>query len=161
MAQMVGTNKFPPTSRMSIYAPLNVDRLEIRLFYLCPGERAADIAGLLNVVSLKDIPGSSVAGNTSSPPYEALSYVWGNPNITQRMKVNGWPLDITTNLFRALLYLRDTTKFRRLWIDAICINQKDIDERAKQVTLMRSIYASAARVIVWIDLKVDMNDPLY
>lgn len=37
-----------------------------------------------------------------------------------------------------------------LWIDAICINQDDLDERSQQVRLMKNIYSTAGRVLVWL-----------
>ncbi|KAK1844225.1 ankyrin and het domain-containing protein [Colletotrichum chrysophilum] len=37
-----------------------------------------------------------------------------------------------------------------LWIDALCINQDDLDERASQVQLMRSIFRGAKRVLAWL-----------
>ncbi|PYH68901.1 HET domain-containing protein [Aspergillus vadensis CBS 113365] len=64
--------------------------------------------------------------------YEALSYVWGSQIETP------------------LVHLRDHQLERILWIDAICINQEDADEKSEQIPLMRSIYAQAARVIVWL-----------
>lgn len=43
---------------------------------------------------------------------------------------------------------RTTSKF--IWIDAICINQEDPDERGTQVALMGTIYRAAACVIGFI-----------
>jgi hypothetical protein len=37
-----------------------------------------------------------------------------------------------------------------LWIDAICINQANTAERNHQVNLMRSVYAQASIVLVWL-----------
>ena len=42
-------------------------------------------------------------------------------------------------------------RWLHFWIDALCINQTDIDERNAQVALMQNIYASAAFVLVWLD----------
>ncbi|KAK0106269.1 hypothetical protein ONS96_003909 [Cadophora gregata f. sp. sojae] len=39
---------------------------------------------------------------------------------------------------------------RRIWIDAICVNQSDIDERNEQVRLMRRIYTETSRCFVWL-----------
>jgi hypothetical protein len=56
---------------------------------------------------------------------------------------------VTSNLDVALRYLRLKDQPRVLWIDAICINQHNIQERNKQVAQMRSIYQSARRVCIW------------
>lgn len=37
-----------------------------------------------------------------------------------------------------------------LWVDAICINQGDLRERAEQVKLMRKIYKEAKSLTVWL-----------
>ncbi|TLS29240.1 hypothetical protein PpBr36_01993 [Pyricularia pennisetigena] len=39
---------------------------------------------------------------------------------------------------------------RRLWADAVCINQEDLDERTSQVELMGRIFAGAHRVLAWM-----------
>ena len=57
---------------------------------------------------------------------------------------------ITRNLHAALYHLRHPQKSRTIWIDALCINQYDVDERNHQISLMRSIYSNARRVISWL-----------
>lgn len=59
---------------------------------------------------------------------------------------------ITRNLETALRALRKPKEARRLWIDAICINQMDKSEKTHQVRQMNKIYALAKRVIVWLGL---------
>jgi hypothetical protein len=93
--------------------------------------------------------------------YEAISYTWGEPNPAQVAfvvsgsegeRLPGAPLtiDIGSNLACALRYLRDPISPKRLWIDAICINQNNIAERNEQVLRMRDIYKYARRVLVWL-----------
>jgi hypothetical protein len=82
--------------------------------------------------------------------YEALSYVWGNPNETLPIYMHGNKFSITVNLHAALLRLRDYTFERIIWVDAICINQNDTKEKDHQVKLMAKIYSNAHRVIVWL-----------
>lgn len=86
----------------------------------------------------------------SAARYEALSYVWGNSTMDRKIQVNGESLWVTRNLYYALTYLRDRLDARELWVDALCINQKDLGERAVQVSHMRRIYGSAERVVVWL-----------
>jgi hypothetical protein len=57
---------------------------------------------------------------------------------------------VTPNLESALLRLRDTNCSTLLWIDAICINQDDLLERAAQVGFMKDIYNDSTGVIVWL-----------
>lgn len=83
--------------------------------------------------------------------YEALSYVWGSEEKPRRISTDEGDLYITENLHAALLRLRDRSFERIIWVDAICINQDDIEERNRQVQAMASIYAKASRVIVWLE----------
>jgi hypothetical protein len=80
--------------------------------------------------------------------YTALSYVWGNPSTSQSILVNGKAFNITTNLFHALRDLRDNHKVRRLWIDAICIDQSNVKEKNRQVSIMGSIYTLAQHTVI-------------
>ena len=63
---------------------------------------------------------------------------------------NGQRLGVTRNLRKALQNLRHTTETRVFWIDAICIDQKNIEERNSQVRLMREVYQKASEVVVWL-----------
>ncbi|KAK3330017.1 heterokaryon incompatibility protein-domain-containing protein [Apodospora peruviana] len=90
--------------------------------------------------------------------YEALSYVWGSSAEDDKQLLyvdeegQGYQttLTITANLHEALLQLRDHHLGRILWIDAVCINQEDTEERNYQVAMMARIYAAASRVVVWL-----------
>lgn len=46
--------------------------------------------------------------------------------------------------------VRSTSKTRILWIDAICINQEDTEEKNVQIKLMRRIYQEAETLLVWL-----------
>ncbi|KAF2679376.1 hypothetical protein K458DRAFT_394070 [Lentithecium fluviatile CBS 122367] len=59
-------------------------------------------------------------------------------------------LRIRKNLATALRYLRRKRESRVLWIDSLCINQDDAEERSRQVARMAEIYALAPRVVVWL-----------
>ena len=60
-----------------------------------------------------------------------------------------------SSLYYALHHLRQPDQSRYLWIDAICINQEDLDERSQQVGLMRQIYSQASHVVVWLGPEAD------
>ncbi|KAE9369980.1 hypothetical protein N431DRAFT_443597 [Stipitochalara longipes BDJ] len=82
--------------------------------------------------------------------YEAISYVWGNPARDVLITCSGTSTGITSNLSEALTAFRYKHKLRRLWADAICINQEDNGEREMQVGLMHLIYSSAQNILGWI-----------
>ncbi|KAK4112503.1 HET-domain-containing protein [Canariomyces notabilis] len=85
--------------------------------------------------------------------YKALSYCWGNGGGSQFITDSvGEPkaLAITESLHTALLHFRDASTSVWLWIDQICINQRDGNEKGQQVRLMGSIYTRAEQVLVWL-----------
>ncbi|KAH7397527.1 heterokaryon incompatibility protein-domain-containing protein [Cadophora sp. MPI-SDFR-AT-0126] len=83
-------------------------------------------------------------------PYDALSYTWGKDDPNSIIKLNNCKFKIRENLHHALLQLRHTTEDRRIWIDAICINQLSIPERNVQVAQMKDIFANASLVAIWL-----------
>ncbi len=85
----------------------------------------------------------------SHPSYKALSYMWGDPEKTALISVDCKNYNVTVNCKAALHRLRETHE-SCLWIDAICINQKDDGEKTTQIPLMRDIYAFADEVVVWL-----------
>lgn len=112
----------------------------IRLLRLQPGEVPDPIRCDVVLADLK----------TCSGQYEALSYVWGAAEGHLRIQINEAGLEIQPNLHRALVDLRSPGKSRFLWIDAICINQSNVEERNTQVPLMCGIYRNASRTICYL-----------
>ena len=103
----------------------------------------------------------------ATPEYEALSYVWGTEQASKPIYIRHahrdassssstvasesfrfWP---TANLEAALRALRLPDKPRRLWIDSLCIDQSNLQERADQVRLMGRIYGTSTRDLLWLD----------
>ena len=83
------------------------------------------------------------------PQYEALSYVWGTPEDPKEVLLNGVAHPVTRNLYNALKALRHPQRTRTLWVDAVCINQDDLQERNAQVSMMDKVYLQAALVVVF------------
>lgn len=89
----------------------------------------------------------------AAPPYDAVSYAWGDDVSTASMMVNGLSLTIRTTLLEALPYIIDSRpepRTRALWIDAICPNQNDDQEKAIHVLRMNEIYEMASRTLIWL-----------
>lgn len=114
-----------------------------RIVWLAPGSGDEPLSAQLELVNAAQAP----------RPYEALSYTWGSDPPSNFLWLHGCALAIRPNLEAALLSLRLPTQPRLLWVDAICINQGDVDERSRQVQYMRLVYKHAARVVVWIGVK--------
>ncbi|KAF2809226.1 heterokaryon incompatibility, partial [Mytilinidion resinicola] len=83
------------------------------------------------------------------PSFDALSYVWGPPTSSHHILLNDHSVPITKNLHTVLLRLR-SDELRILWIDQLCIDQSNLEERSSQVRLMGKIYESAKEVVMWL-----------
>ncbi|KAI0205275.1 HET-domain-containing protein [Astrocystis sublimbata] len=82
-----------------------------------------------------------------TPDYEAISYRWGSSELTHEILVDGCRFPVTEAAFDVLLARRSVWRERIVWIDALCINQQDLQEKSEQVQLMRDIYGQASRVV--------------
>ena len=129
-------------------APLVTERREIRILVLAPGTGNETLRGELIVESL----------DYDDLHYTALSYTWSGSVGEHFISIGGAPLYITENLSLALRRIRGPTRPRNMWVDAICINQGDFEEKALQVNMMRDIFASATKTIVWLGEKSGNSD---
>ncbi|KAL4783601.1 heterokaryon incompatibility protein-domain-containing protein [Aspergillus varians] len=127
---------------MALYQPLDLSKREIRLLRLTSNKD--QVSGQLIHVCLED----------KCPNFIALSYVWGHELAPEPICLNGHNKVITANLTAVLKYftkqLPKLPSQPYLWIDALCINQDDNEEKGHQVGLMKDIYMSAGRVCSWL-----------
>jgi hypothetical protein len=121
------------------YHELDANRDEIRLIALQPETPKGPIVVALRTESLLD-----------NPSYEAISYAWGDESVKRPIRIDGVEVSVTANLESALRHMRLQAQTRMLWADAICINQSDIAEKNIQVRLMREIYTSCSKCLVWL-----------
>lgn len=123
-----------------IYHPLRESRF--RLFALHPAfNNGSPISGDLQEFDINE-----------HPNYYALSYVWGQEPQIHQIQINDKGVMIRPNLFQALQRLRERYRDqpRYVWIDSLCINQADLDEKSIQVGRMAEIYQKAKRVHIWL-----------
>ncbi|KAL1857560.1 hypothetical protein Daus18300_010318 [Diaporthe australafricana] len=125
------------------YKPLTESR-NIRVLQLWPGTGNTQIRCDTQVITLGE-----------GFQYEALSYTWGDQSTGALITFNGVLLPIAHNLCTTLLHLRLLDRPRMLWVDAVCINQLDHEEKSVQVRLMRDIYQDASEVVVWLGPEED------
>ncbi|KAK1993460.1 HET-domain-containing protein, partial [Colletotrichum falcatum] len=92
-------------------------------------------------------------------PYYALSYRWGSLDDTVHITVSGCIVSVTKNLAHAIQELR-RRRIYNIWVDAICINQDDPEERAQQVLRMRAIYQHASQTMAWLGYPSDPQDAI-
>ncbi|KAI1144792.1 heterokaryon incompatibility protein-domain-containing protein [Nemania diffusa] len=81
--------------------------------------------------------------------YTAISYMWGSPEDTETITMNGMPVTVGKNLAAALKCLRSSF-MDKIWVDAVCINQNDADERNAHVMRIRDIFNQSLAVTVWL-----------
>ncbi|KAJ9642859.1 hypothetical protein H2199_004380 [Coniosporium tulheliwenetii] len=133
--------------------PVN-GRAEIRLLELQPGIGSDPLTCKIFTTSL-----------SKASEYECLSYTWGDSafyhDIVIEEQRRRSVLKVTSNLRSALQRLRLQHQSRRLWIDQICINQKSIPERNKQVTLMRYVYWNAQHCVVDLGEEEERTAPAF
>src|SRR5271170_3425657 len=86
-------------------------------------------------------------GSPQLPTFTAVSYTWGDPTPKKDILINGASFKTTDSAYSLLLH-GGTGAY--LWIDALCIDQSNNDEKATQVLLMGEIYTAAGAVDIWL-----------
>jgi hypothetical protein len=86
----------------------------------------------------------------ANPRYETISYTWAGQASDQEVFCSGRLLLVTANAAMVLRHLRLRRQPRWIWIDSICINQNNVQEKTGQVRLMTEIYSRAVEVLLWL-----------
>ncbi|KAI0858243.1 heterokaryon incompatibility protein-domain-containing protein [Xylaria cubensis] len=156
-----GRNETPTTGgdeeEIFYNRPLKTNNHEIRILVVEPGLYDEPIYCRFDYTTLK-----AHGSNVSPTSFDALSYCWGNssensyvlldPNFRTGTSKSweGRQFAVGRNVETGLRRLRQEDKAIRIWIDAICINQTDFEERAQQVRIMSLIYSCASTVHIWL-----------
>ena len=176
MSSLWDTFSYQPFSKSS-YDEVSSSpfRFEIRLIYLHPGGFDDRIYCTIYHANIRE--------EQPQTEYTALSYVWGDATQTKTIQLGyhqpltsedarTWPstpssgvecykpFQVTTNLEKALRHLRDRTSERILWVDAICINQSDSEEKHLQIQSMRKVYSNAVEVRIWLGSLGDVQEAI-
>lgn len=132
------------------YEPIDLEGPAFRLVRLLKGNNVENIRCELFQAWLPSV-GDGI-------PYEALSYTWGGTEKPETIEIHGGILNATLNLYLAMQQLRFEHEDRIVWIDAICIDQGNMEERGHQVQQMAEIYHKAEQVLVWLGSGTDETD---
>ncbi|KAK0516001.1 hypothetical protein JMJ35_002035 [Cladonia borealis] len=92
--------------------------------------------------------------------FRAISYAWGSDKLTHRIKCNDMIMAVTesvADMFSSSA-ICELCVDMPIWVDAVCINQRDDPEKAVQVRMMGSLYSQAEEVIVWLGMASDDSD---
>lgn len=139
---------FKAASLQALYSPLQP--YQTRLLRLEPGETEDTLSSTLCIVDLLHHEGIVISGTREWTTYEAVSYSWGYPTPTHTLKCNNQLMPILGTQYQMLRRFRQSERHRYLWIDALCINQADADEKADQIAKMFLIFRKASTVLVWL-----------
>ncbi|KAF2996225.1 hypothetical protein E8E13_002766 [Curvularia kusanoi] len=136
------TKEYATSKPKTCYLPLEIDpqlqSTQFRIATILPGEWSDPIRCDLSVHSLQN-----------PPPYETISYAWGDSNDTNKILIGDVELTIPNSLWLCLRHLRNNQVGLALWTDAVCINQTDLEERAAQVMMMGEIYPRCENMYIW------------
>lgn len=143
------------------YEPLVADDA-VRVLVVHPADRLDDPL-LCSIVQYTHSAELSSDNYFYDRHYSAVSYTWGSDLLSHQLLIVEslvsetigatlacQSLKITANVDSLLRQLRRPHKAVHLWIDAVCINQKDEDEKAYQVSRMGDIYTAAKKVHIWL-----------
>jgi hypothetical protein len=142
-SNVLPTSVEAPNTASTWYSPLMHDGDSFRLLRVLPSP--------ITILPIRcELYTASISREEDK--YIAGSYVWGPPEPSQSIILNGEPFKVRRNLFRFLQAFRSWYRSQIIWIDAICINQDDIQERGHQVQEMKRIYSGAKCVYCWLGL---------
>ncbi|KAJ9610753.1 hypothetical protein H2200_005530 [Cladophialophora chaetospira] len=129
------------TAQSYQYKPLGIQGNPIRLLTLWPGKWDDEILCTIHHADLDN-----------ELAYRALSYTWGDAHDTREILLQNRPFSVTRNLEIALRHLRQmycAVTPSIFWVDALAINQRDLQERSSQVRKMHDIFTRARQVVAW------------
>lgn len=127
------------TTSPPLYQPLDTSRRQIRLMMVTSGPHDEEIRCSIHTFDLDTMP-----------RYIALSYVWGEDQGLRTIFVNSYEYQIRPGLFEFLQLFKTWDDCRPIWIDQICINQNNVEEKNHQVGIMEHIYRGAQETFCWL-----------
>ena len=129
-------------STSSLWQSLDSSKREIRLLQINParGDNSR-LDGRFIITSLLD---------TNHNEYFAVSHAWGLAQGIKVIYLEGQEIFVSQDLYQCLTYFRHEATALTLWLDAICIHQSNLEEKASQVASMPHIFGQATHVRVWL-----------
>lgn len=131
------------------YGTLELGQNEIRVLMVMPDCYQDDRQDIHCYMIRMDLAKTKQFGLTKFP-FVALSYVWGSEKDKKQIFINGRRAHVTQNLYEALFHVREVLAPVPMWVDAVCINQNNTEEKPNQLTKMPAIYRQASAVIIWL-----------
>lgn len=146
------TDLYPEDVRRSLAARLYhvIRQWETRIVRVEPGNPTEPLVLSLVPAVILEQNALGLHDDDLILPYEALSYTWGSSIFSHAVVCNGVDFSVTENLHAALVHLRRNEGERWIWIDALCINQYDLSEKARQIRSLYMIFKKAEQTLVWL-----------
>ena len=116
---------------------------EIRVLHINQHRNVSDRTPMrckLKHISLQDVP---------VEPFLAVSYCWGSSKKRVPLFVDGQNVTIPQTAAIAIQKLSKGSSYP-LWIDAVCIDQNNLQEKSQQVNMMKEVYSMAISVSIWL-----------
>ena len=136
--------------RSSNHTQLTDPSKQIRLLKIQPYKHERRIACQMIAVNVD-----------ATPPYAAISYTWGSPEKTHSVNIDGKEVTVGQNCSHALWQACHDACHDYYWIDALCIDQLNLEEKGLQVQMMRDIFKKALSVLVCVGPHADGTDILF
>ncbi|KAH7074873.1 heterokaryon incompatibility protein-domain-containing protein, partial [Paraphoma chrysanthemicola] len=133
-----------PSLRPFEYDPPDLNMEVVRLIKVLP----RDDHGLIQV---------KMRHSDKLTHYRCLSYMWGQDPAVHHILLNGRVFSARRNLLEFLTFAGQRYANQPLWIDAMCIDQRNLAERSQQVRQMATIYGNAQEVLVWLGKSVRLD----
>lgn len=128
------------TGAISWYRPLDAKEAQFRVLLVSPG-RDEDLLRV-RLQRAQFCP-------PDHPDYVTISYCWGDANNSAWIQLDGRPIKVLASAVAALKRIRLPRNERTVWIDALCMNQEDWDERAQQIAIMDCIYCNSVGNLIF------------
>jgi len=136
----------------SPYQPLELG--QTRILCVHPGERGTPLHGHLETLQLDNV--------SSAKPYSAISYAWASCDLPNSIQLShGIDIAITASLHGALQRFRNPSVEKKIWADAVCISQTDIEEKSAQVLGIKDVFAQAHEILIWLGEATAMDSLVF
>jgi hypothetical protein len=127
---------------------------QTRILCLHPGERGTPLHGHLEILQLDNV--------SSAEPYSAISYAWISRDLPENIQLpHGIHLAITASLHGVLQRFRHPNGERRIWADAVCVSQTDINEKSAQILRIKDVFAHAQEILIWLGESAALDSLLF
>ncbi|KAF2965631.1 hypothetical protein GQX73_g7923 [Xylaria multiplex] len=135
--------------------PIGVPPSEILLLVVRPSRDASSI------VSCQICRASFGSTRAPRPAYNVLSYAWGDPSKTRHIKLDGKDIEVAESLESALQHFRHQEKPQLVWVDPLCIDHRNGQNRGSSPEYLRYISSGAKRIIIWLGNKYDDAEEVF